>query len=348
MLGVMYIRGNGLPKSTEKAAMLFNLAGCLGEKRAQLNLGICLTEGFGVLQDKVAAAHWLRLAAAQDEGVAFVHLGMMAEAGCLGSEGMDDALGYYYAGAGLRDVHAFCRLGVYYFNKGSCDGSGRTAAKYLFLALHWWARWESEFDATQPLQLSGRVSRWNPATAMGWYGKCFDKGKGVVQDYSRAAYWYRFSLSAGSVEMQANMGCLYEMGYGVPQDYKKARDYYRLAAERLEPDALVKLGILNEKGKGGPHDYAFAFELYSAAALLECPRAIMHLGHCYQRGRGVAKDRKKAKMLYAQSDRLRQQRGELPQGWLSKFWSRTWGFPTPWRLADLKQLRHGVLATSPL
>ena len=76
-LGVLYLRGDGLERSVERAVELFRSAAQSGLRAAEKNLGELYSEGVGVPRDDALAAHWFGLAAAKGESGAQVSLGVM-------------------------------------------------------------------------------------------------------------------------------------------------------------------------------------------------------------------------------------------------------------------------------
>ncbi len=58
----------------------------------------------------------------------------------------------------------------------------------------------------------------------------------------------------GHPEAQAYLGLLYAMGRGVPQDYTQAALWYRRAADQGHAGAQYMLGLLYDKGQGVPQD----------------------------------------------------------------------------------------------
>ena len=69
-LGLMYVKGEGVPRDSKEAVRWYRLAAEQGEARDQGNLGLMYAKGEGVLQDYVLAHMWFNLAAAQGEKVA--------------------------------------------------------------------------------------------------------------------------------------------------------------------------------------------------------------------------------------------------------------------------------------
>ena len=76
-LGLMYYRGNGVPRSAGKAKEWFEKAAILGHAKAQFNLGWMYQNGQGVSQSYFNAAKWYEKAAAQEHSRAQLALGKM-------------------------------------------------------------------------------------------------------------------------------------------------------------------------------------------------------------------------------------------------------------------------------
>lgn len=98
------------------------------------------------------------------------------------------------------------------------------------------------------------------ASAQYQLGDCYYEGKGVAQDYSKAAAWYQKAADQGDDDAQCDLGRCYYFGNGVEQDYRKAVEWFRKAANR---------------------------EIGSAEAMC-------YLGNCYRYGTGVEQDREQA------------------------------------------------------
>ena len=62
-------------------------------------------------------------------------------------------------------------------------------------------------------------------------------GRGVQQDYSAAALWFRKAAEQGYAHAQSNLGALYRGGRGVPEDYTEAVMWFRKAAEQGHPSS---------------------------------------------------------------------------------------------------------------
>jgi len=69
------------------------------------------------------------------------------------------------------------------------------------------------------------------------FGVLFETGQGVVQNYTKAATWYRAAAEQGLPRAQYSLGYMYERGLGVPQDNVQAHLWYNLAAAQGIQDA---------------------------------------------------------------------------------------------------------------
>jgi TPR repeat protein len=72
----------------------------------------------------------------------------------------------------------------------------------------------------------------------------------------------------GEINAQFALGFMYEEGgvKGVPQDYSEAARWYRLAADQGYYAAMHELGLMYFDGKGVPQDYVTAYMWLNLAA----------------------------------------------------------------------------------
>ena len=76
-LGIMYRKGQGVPKDDKTALKWFTLSAEQGLAKSQYNLGLMYHEGDGVTQDYKTALKWYTLAAEQGDLSAQSRLGLM-------------------------------------------------------------------------------------------------------------------------------------------------------------------------------------------------------------------------------------------------------------------------------
>jgi hypothetical protein len=87
-------------------------------------------------------------------------------------------------------------------------------------------------------------------------------GKGVKQDYTEAAKWFRKAAAKGRAVDQDQLGFLYYYGYGVKQNDTEAEKWFRKAAEKQNVDALEMLGQYYSRD-GEKQDWAEAYFWFS-------------------------------------------------------------------------------------
>ncbi len=121
-------------------------------------------------------------------------------------------------------------------------------------------------------------------------GLAYEMGKGVKQDDSLAAIWYRRAADHDHANAQYNLATMYETGKGVSQNYAEAAEWYRKAADQGNAYAQCNLGVLYEQGKGVIRDNAKAAEWYRKAANQGDAAAQYNLGLLYASGEGVVQD----------------------------------------------------------
>jgi uncharacterized protein len=125
------------------------------------------------------------------------------------------------------------------------------------------------------------------ARAQAVLGEMYSTGKGVDQDYRKAAEWWsRSTLPAA----QYNVGVLYEQGKGVPKSMSEAAKYYRAAADAGFAQAQYNLGVFYEQGRGLPQDAGQAAKWYRKAANQGHADAQFNLAALYGMGKGVKHD----------------------------------------------------------
>jgi uncharacterized protein len=84
--------------------------------------------------------------------------------------------------------------------------------------------------------------------------------------YGEAVRLWRPLAERGSPRAQCLMGLSYSLGRGVPQDYSKAAYWYRKAAQQGDSEARINLGAMYAEGLSVPQDYAEAIRLWSMAS----------------------------------------------------------------------------------
>jgi TPR repeat protein len=82
------------------------------------------------------------------------------------------------------------------------------------------------------------------AAAQSYLGFMFETGRGVPQNYTEAAMWYRRAAEQGDSGAQYSLGLLYDKGFGVPRNIIEASKWLNLsaaAAPRRAREARVRI-----------------------------------------------------------------------------------------------------------
>ena len=105
------------------------------------------------------------------------------------------------------------------------------------------------------LVYSAVVGQFNDAVA------AYERG-----DYATAFRLMKPFAEKGDPKAQHNLGVMYDYGRGVPQNFTEAAKWYRRAAEQGLPESQVNLGMLYYNGQGVPQDYVLAHMWLSLAS----------------------------------------------------------------------------------
>jgi TPR repeat protein len=127
------------------------------------------------------------------------------------------------------------------------------------------------------------------APAQNDLGTLYRYGRGVAQDYGKAAELYMKAAEQGDANGEFNMAVMYDNGYGVPADSGKAFEFFQRAALKGVAEAQYNLATMYDAGVV-PKDLKKAFEWYEKAALQGYAAAQYNVGVMFSRGEGVEKN----------------------------------------------------------
>lgn len=144
--------------------------------------------------------------------------------------------------------------------------------------------YNTAFEILEPFAKQGN------AVAQDILGWMYTVGKGVTQDYAKAAAWFLKAAEQGDADGQYDLGNDYYLGRGVPQDYALAIAWHRKAADQGNAAAQFNFGLYYEQGKGVPQNHAKAVALIRKAADQGYAAAQYVLGVFYDNGKGVPQD----------------------------------------------------------
>ena len=104
-------------------------------------------------------------------------------------------------------------------------------------------------------------------------GESYAAGKGVTQDLTQAAGWYRKAAGNNDIAGELHLAALYrDGGKGLPRDVEQAAAWYRKAAEQGDVGAQATLGLLYSLGQGVPKSEVEAYFWLDLAASVKGPK----------------------------------------------------------------------------
>lgn len=112
----------------------------------------------------------------------------------------------------------------------------------------------------------------------------YASGKGVRQDYKRAAYWFAQAADGNIANAHYNLGVMFQQGLGVKKDITKAIGWYEGAAELGHPEAMYNLGIAYIEGVGTARNIDRGVSFFKQAANAGVAQAAFNLGVLYESG----------------------------------------------------------------
>ena len=119
-------------------------------------------------------------------------------------------------------------------------------------------------------------------------GNNYMDGRGVSNDFAKAAEWYNLAAERGFAPAQYRIGNFYEKGLGLTRDLAKAKTYYQLAAEQGNASAMHNLAVLFAAGTDGvAPDNAAAARWFTQAAELGVKDSQFNLGILSAKGVGM-------------------------------------------------------------
>lgn len=115
-VGLIYAKGQGIPKDDKQAVDWFGKAAEQGHREAQTKLGYMYATGKGVAQSYISAIDWCYKAAKQGDVTAQYNLGLMYEQGQGVAQDNSLAISWYSMAAAQGDARSQYNLGVIYTN----------------------------------------------------------------------------------------------------------------------------------------------------------------------------------------------------------------------------------------
>jgi TPR repeat protein len=202
-LGIMYVKGQGVPQDYKAAIKWHTLAAEQGRADAQKSMGLRYYNGQGVPQDYKTAVKWFTLAAEQGYDAAQYSLARMYHTGNGVPKDYRIAAKWWKLAAEQGHAGAAHNLGVMYF-----DGGG--VAQDYNAAFRWYKVAAEQGSASAQYQL----------------GLMSSKGQGVALDYAAGHMWLSIAAANGYKNAAQLRGFVAEV-----MDPKQLEEAQRLARE---------------------------------------------------------------------------------------------------------------------
>jgi SEL1 protein len=296
-IGRMFLRGEGMEQSFEKAATWFQRGIADGDSLCQHHMGLMYRDGLGVPKDSVRAAAYFKAAAEQDLpasqsslGALFLDQGDVETAGryfeLSARNGFTEAF-YYLAEMTNNGIGRGknCGIATAYYkivaekaevlhssfaqaNAAYANGDLETALIYSMMAA------EQGYESAQANvayildeQTSALSSALSAALPSRPQEQQTSSPQSILHNAALALVYWTRSAKQNNIDSLLKMGDHYLLGYGTPADTDKASTCYHTAAEaHHSAQALWNLGWMHENGVGPvSQDFHMAKRYYDLA-----------------------------------------------------------------------------------
>ena len=136
-----------------------------------------------------------------------------------------------------------------------------------------WSWANNDLTTTQIEALTDKANN-GELQAQAKLAEYFYKGKGIKQDYAKAAFWYKKLAESEVAQAQLTLAMMYIQGNGVAQNDKEAIKWLVRAAEQLFPEAQYLLGLAYAEGHGVTKNLAEAYMWYEISAAMDYKHAV--------------------------------------------------------------------------
>jgi len=257
-LAIIYAQGlAGTPRNELRALELFQKAASAGHTRAQINLGILYLRGLGVPRDIVNARAWLEKAAASGDPQALYTLGRAMDEG---SEQIAPdpvrAADLYRRAAEMGHVLAGLRYGLALSEGIGIKRDVAAAQKWLVQArdngVPEAALAMGDMAARTPASRDKAANERTVRSAVSWYevaahggvpsaqfklANAYFSGVGVARDPMQAMLWYSRAAQQGLPQAQHALGIMLMGGVNGAPDQVEGYKWLLLAEKGGNPDS---------------------------------------------------------------------------------------------------------------
>lgn len=191
LLGIMYIKGRGVPQDYALGMRWMRLAADKGLADAQNEVGILYQRGWGVERNEAEATKWFRLAADQGLLVAQNNLADTYFLGLGVPQDFGEALRWYHIAADQSSSYAENVIGIAYEH-------GLSVAQDYAEAFRWYRR-----AANKIYERPGNTWIHSPQYNI---AAMYASGRGTAQDYVQALMWFTLAAAFGDTKPPGPLG----------------------------------------------------------------------------------------------------------------------------------------------
>ena len=287
-IGRMFLRGEGMEQSYEKALTWFRRGVVNGDALCQYELGLMHLHGLGVRKDPLLAGDYFKESANQDFASAQVNMGQLF----LDQGDITTATRFFELAARHGHIEAFYHLAEISNNGVGRERSCGMATAYYKIVAEKVESIHSSFDEANRAYDDGdteaalvmymmaaeqgyEYAQANVAYLLDEYKSILSLDSLIPWKKRRSSllrnavlaliYWTR-SAKQSNIDSMVKMGDYYLGGYGIEADIEKAATCYQTAAESHQSaQALWNLGWIHENGIGVEQDFHLAKRFYDQA-----------------------------------------------------------------------------------
>jgi uncharacterized protein len=191
LLGIMYIKGRGVPQDYGLGMRWMRIAADKGLADAQNEVGILYQRGWGVERNEAEAVKWFRLAAVQGLVVAQNNLADTYALGLGVPQDFGEALKWYRLAADQSSSYAENVIGIAYER-------GLHVTRDYDEAFRWYRR-----AANKIYERPGDTWIHSPQYNI---GAMYAAGRGTVQDNVQALMWFTLAAAFGDTKPPGPLG----------------------------------------------------------------------------------------------------------------------------------------------
>ena len=287
-LGRLFLTGEGMEQSFEKARTWFRRGIGNGDAIAQHGMGLLYLEGHGVPKDAMKAASYFKASADQDFGPAQVNMGALL----LDQGDVQIATRYFELAMRKGNLEAYYYLAEIADQAIGRDHSCGMATAYYKIVAERAELIHSSFaeanEAYQEGDLESALVRYMMAAEQGYeagqanVAYLLDEEKSrlpldtllplrqtrplILRNPSLALIYWTRSAKQSNMDSMVKMGDYYLSGVGTDADDERAAACYQAAADfQQSAQALWNLGWMHENGIGVEQDFHLAKRFYDQA-----------------------------------------------------------------------------------